>query len=52
MNSLALQVAVGGFLIDTHEAFELSWVLPSRNVEFVGGMHIEKKIGGLIPQVR
>ena len=46
-----LQVGVGGILIDTHEAFELSRVLPRRNIEFVGGMHIEKKKVGVIPQV-
>lgn len=46
-----LQVGVGGFIIDTYEEFELSRELPSWGIEFVGGMHIEKKKGGIISQV-
>ena len=46
-----LQVGVGGFIIDTYETFELPRVLPERNIEFVGGMHIEKKKEGVISQV-
>ena len=48
---MELQASVGGVILDTFEAFELPRVLPDRNLEFVGGMHIEKKKRGTISQV-
>ena len=48
---MELQASVGGFILDTFEAFELPRVLPERNLEFVGGMHIEKKKRAAIPKV-
>ena len=48
---MELQASVGGFILDTFEAFELPRVLPDRNLEFVGGMHIEKKKRGIISKV-
>ena len=48
---MELQASVGGFILDTFEAFELPRVLPDRNLEFVGGMHIEKKKRGTISKV-